>query len=164
MWYVVAGVAVIIIVGAIIRKSRATPSVAMFHAIERGILDLQRKALADVLPDQQREIRGFAEKAALGHTVTLKETIRFIYTVEQREGGFMHLVSSQLKQPRGKKYQMQCMLVVILVLNRQLEQAGIKQDDVKFDIDESAVGTQYVGMILTAEQHGRIMSVVTAAA
>jgi hypothetical protein len=56
------------------------------------------------------------------------------------------------------------MLVVMLVLNRQLERSGIKPDNGKFEIDESALGTQYVVMILTAEQHGRIASAVTAAA
>jgi hypothetical protein len=164
MWYIIPALAVIVVVAAVVRRSRATPSVAMFQAIDRGILDLQRKAIANVIPDQHGEIRGFDEQAARGSTVTLEQTIRFVYTVEQREGSFGHIVSSQLKRPKGKKYQIQCMLVVMLVLNRQLERSGIKPDNVKFEIDESALGTQYVVMILTAEQHGRIASAVTAAA
>src|SRR5687767_12837360 len=131
MWYTLAAIAVLVLLVALVRRSRATPSVAMFQAIERGILDLQRKALADVIPDRQGELRRFSEKAALGRTVTVEQTIRFVYTVEQRDGGFAHLVSSQLKRPRGKNYQIQCMLVVMLVLNRQLAQAGIKPDGVK---------------------------------
>jgi hypothetical protein len=96
--------------------------------------------------------------------MTLEGTIRFVYTVEQQDGGFMHLVSSQLKRPKGKKYQVQCMLVVMLVLNRQLGQAGIRQEDMKFEIDESALGTQYVGMLLNADQQARLSAGVTAAA
>jgi hypothetical protein len=34
----------------------------MFQSIERGILDLQRKALADVIPDPHGELRGFESR------------------------------------------------------------------------------------------------------
>ncbi len=117
-----------------------------------------------MIPDQHGELRGFDERAALNRTVTVNETIRFVYTVEQRDSSFVHLVSSQLRRPRGKKYQVECMLVVMLVLNRQLAQAGIEQEEVKFEISESALGTHYVGMVLNAEQHARLSVGVTAAA
>lgn len=164
MWYLVAAISVVAIVVAVVFRSRATPSVAMLRAVEGRILDLQRTALADVIPDPHGELRGFDEQAARNRTATVDGTIRFVYTVEQRDGGFVHLVSSQLKRPRGSTYQVQCMLVVMLVLNRQLAQAGIKPEDVKFELDQSPLGTQFVGMVLNADQHARLSAAITGAA
>jgi hypothetical protein len=155
MWFILAALAALVVISVIFRR-RSTPSVAMFEAIQHGILDLQQKALRSILPDHHGEIRGFDEATALDTVVALEDTIRFLYSVEEHEGGFLHLISSQLIRPRAEKYQIQCMLVVMLVLNRQLGEAGVQPEDVRFELTKSELGTHYVGMHLTAEQHRRL--------
>lgn len=49
------------------------------------------------------------------------------------------------------------MLVVMTTLNRQLAEVGIKGDDLRFDVNESAMGTQYLGMFLTSKQHQKLL-------
>jgi hypothetical protein len=164
MWYAIAAIAVVVVAALIVRVRNATPSVAMFRAIDRGIQDVQRNAFHNVLPDRKGEIRCFDEEAMRNQMLVLNETIRFVYTVEQRDSGFVHLVSSQLKRPKGEKYQVECMLVVMLVLNRQLAQVGIKQDEVKFEIQKSELGTHYVAMLLNTEQHERLAAGLATAA
>ena len=154
MWYILAGIALLLIAGFILWRRGNTPSVAMFRAIDEGIRQLQRNALNNILPEHtEGSAKGFDPDAMTGQTVRLHDTIRFIYTVEHHQQGFLHVVSSQLLRAKSRKYHIQCMLVAMLVLNSQLAESGIKQDDVTFDVDQSELGTQYVCMLLPPPQH-----------
>ena len=164
-YYIAAGLAILLIVTVLIRRGGRTPSLAMFRAIEDGISRIQTAALRRVLPEQPEDgVKGFDREAMVEQTIRLQETIRFVYTVEQREDGFGHTVSSQLLKRKGRKYHLQCMLVVILILNRQLSNAGINQDDVAIGVDQSGLGTLYVHMSLSPEQHERFAGALSEAA
>ena len=156
MWYaLVAGVMLVVVV-VLIRRNASTPSLAMWSSITSGIRELQQVALKHILPARTGEIRGFDEKAFASQVITLKDTISFVYRVEEEDSGFVHIVSSKLKRDKGKKYQIECMLVVMMELNRALSEVGIVPADVKFDIEESEVGTQYIAMHLTADQNHQL--------
>lgn len=163
MEYVVAGVVALVAaaVGVVLWRRHNAPSAAMFAAIDQTVRELQRKALRNVLPEQKEgEVAGFDEKKMRDQTASLHDVIRFVYTVEHQQDGFLHVVSSQLKRARSKKYQIQCMLVVMLVFSRELAESGVEQEDVKFQIDESELGTQYVCMLLTPDQHDQLVGTV----
>jgi hypothetical protein len=131
-----------------------TPSTAMFGLINRGLRKLQAKALKNILPEQEAgKAVGFNVKRMEDQTITLQNTIRFVYTVECQGDGFLHVISSQLMQQKGPKYQVQCTALVMLLLTQQLDEAGMNQEDVEFDIEESETGTHYVCMLLDPSQH-----------
>ena len=157
-YYIIGGIVVLLVVGFFFWRRRATPSVAMFRAIDDAITRLQRTALTNILPEQpQGTVKGFDPDTMAGQTARLHDTIRFIYTVERHGFALLHIVSSQLLRPKSQKYHIQCMLVVMMVLNRQLDDSGIKQDDVSFDVDQSELGTQFVYMSLSPQQHEQLL-------
>jgi hypothetical protein len=60
-----------------------------------------------------------------------------IYTVERVQDKFLHMVSSQLKRARSGNYHEQCMLTMIMFLERELEETGINPGDVELHFDQS---------------------------
>ena len=154
----IAGLCVLGVVVLVVARSAATPSVAMFQQIRETVTALQRIAASNVLPATGGEhVTGFSGERMMRQTARLDETIRFVYTVEEHERGFLHAVSSQLLRRKPQKYQLQCMLVVMLTLNQQLGDAGIEQEDVQFDISRSELGTHCVAMLLSPDQHDAIL-------
>jgi hypothetical protein len=164
MWYALVAGVVLVVVVLVVRRNARTPSLAMWTSITGGIRGLQRIALQHILPGRTGDIRGFDEKALASQAITLQDTVSFVYTVEEEDGGFLHIVSSKLKRDKDKKYQVECMLVVMMELNRILSEVGVVQEDVKFDIEESEVGTQYVAMHLTASQNDQLVAAIMPAA
>jgi hypothetical protein len=134
-----------------------TPSITMFRQIGETLRTLQQRALKNIRPEAQAgEMRGLDLDAMQNQTLTVAGTIRFVYTVEKHSRGLVHMVSSQLCKPKRRKYQVQCMLTIMLHLSRQLSGAGIKSDDVKFEVTESELGTQYVAMLVSLEQQEKM--------
>jgi hypothetical protein len=157
--FLIAGVIVGVVIVIVLWRRNSGPSVIMFEKIDKAIRAVHKPAMDNVRPSSDEgEARGFDESAMQKQIITVADSIRFIYAVEKIPEGFLHTVSSQLQESKNKKYHIQCMLVVMLTLNRRLAEVGIKGDDVKFDVNESAVGTQYVSMLLTSEQHQRFLS------
>jgi len=131
------------------------PSSGTMGLIAKNILELRARAVRHI----------FAEGAESdievmnGLTARVSDAIRFIYTIEHFKGGLLHTVSSQLVCAKPREYQIQCMLIVMLTFNRELELTGISADDVELGIEESDLGTQYLRMLLSPEQHRRLLSV-----
>lgn len=161
-YIIVAGIALLLAVVAFFYwRNSTTPSIAMFRAIEAAILKLQQIAVTNILPAQPSGgAAGFNPDAMLRQTETLEGVIRFVYTIEHHENGLLHIVSSQLLRHKSLKYQIQCMLVAMLVLNRQLGDADIKQEEVAFDISQSELGTHYASMFLSQEQHDKFVATI----
>jgi len=160
MWpiVIIVGIVVLGLIAFVVARNSATPSVAMFQRIRETVLALQKTAALNVQPITDGEhVTGFSEERMMRQTANVNETIRFVYTIEQHEEGFLHMVSSQLLQPKPQKYQIQCMLVVMLTWNQQLGDAGIQQQDVQFDVSQSELGTHYVAMVLRPEQHEAVL-------
>lgn len=158
MGIIVVLVLVVVVAGFVIHSRRqAVPSAQMFASINDSLRLVQQKASAAPFSDRQaKELHGM-NAATMGkmqdQTVVVNGTIRLIYTVEEKPEGFLHVISSQMVKSRPAKYHISCMLVVMLVLNQQLAEAGIDANDVKFGMEESELGTRYVNMLLTADQH-----------
>ncbi|MHA2218769.1 MAG: tetratricopeptide repeat protein [Candidatus Hodarchaeales archaeon] len=152
-------VSVVITIALWLRKRG--PSVAMMGRIDKALRTVQKQAAANILPaSDEGEALSLDVKTMQKQTITVANTIRFIYTVEEHPEGLLHMVSSQLIKSRSKKYQVECMVFVTIVLRQfQFEEAGIKQDDVKLNIFETEMGTQYVSMLLTSDQHNKLMSI-----
>ncbi len=152
LYWIVAAVVLVVIVIAV-RRARS-PSVRVFGEIDAGLVRIQRHAIGNVASaTDDGTIRPLSVAEMRESSFNVDRTISFAYTAEQREGGYLHLVSSKLMKPRPAKYQVECMLVAMLVLNRELEQAGLGSDDVGLGVDESETGTQYISLELTPEQH-----------
>lgn len=130
------------------------PSEEVLNRVFDGIKTVQVQALKNVIPlENADQLTGFDEKKMSEQTMCVDGMIRFIYTVEEHSDGYLHTVSSQLVKPRSRKYQVQCMLFVMITLNSQLERAGLNPETVKFDISESEMGTQYIEMLLSPQQN-----------
>lgn len=152
MWYVIGGMAFLF---AWWRwKARDNPSMAMLGGIDSTVRNLQRTALDRLDTDPSGE-NPFDEQQMLRQTATVQGTIRFVYSIERSEGVFLHTVSSQLVSRRSKAYQVQCMLVAILTLQRQWTAAGLSGTEVPMRIEESARGTHLVFLEFTPERHER---------
>ncbi len=156
MWYILAGVITVVMLGVGFWKRSNNPSVAMFGEIERAVRQLQCKAVDHVMEDGSDYIARFNADSTAGQTVTIRNIFRMIYTVEHIREGFLHTISSQLKRAKGGNYHEQCTLIVMMVLQRELEEAGIKQDDVELQLEQSEFGTQYIYMLLDSNQHSRL--------
>ncbi len=136
----------------------ATPSAAMFGEIRNAILDLQQVASRSIFPlEQSQNVTGIDQDQMQRQSCRVRETIRYVYTIEESENGLVHTISSQLLRPKPEKYQVQCMLIAMLTLNQCLEDSGIDPKSVEFNIDRSATGTHYVAMLLPREKHDRMM-------
>ena len=160
MWIVavIAVTAILAAMVALLARRSAGPSAVMFQEIRNTVLALQRVAAARVIPGAVGEDgAGLSVDDLRNHSACVRETIRFVYTVEETEGGFLHTVSSQMLAPKPEDYQVQCMLVAMLTLNQQLSEAGLDPDDVGFEVSASEHGTHYLAMLLTAGQHETIV-------
>ena len=155
-------VAISIVTGCVVvfflLRRGATPPAAMFGEIRTAILKLQRIASQNIFPvEQSQKITGIDQDQKLQQSCHVRETIRYVYTVEETESGVIHTVSSQLLKPKPEKYQVQCMLIAMLTLNQCLAESGIDPKSVEFSIDRSATGTHYVAMMLPREKHDLMM-------
>ncbi|HOX05402.1 MAG TPA: hypothetical protein PK280_03290 [Planctomycetota bacterium] len=129
----------------------------MFGKIGDAVSKLQLRAAKNIFPyTPGEEIRGFNPDAMQDLTICVEDTIRFVYTIEKHPQGLVHIISSQLCKPKSKKYHVQCMLVVMASLLRQIGDAGINQNEVKFEITESDLGTQYVNMLVSLEHQEKL--------
>lgn len=138
-----------------------TLSSAMFGEIQDTIVRLQQAAAENVMPLEKGDhLTGINEEKMARQSSHVGQSIRFVYTIEESPTGLVHVVSSQLLRPLPQKYQVQCMLVAMLTLNRQLSDSGTDPQEVEFDIDQSVTGTQYVTMSVTREQHDRMLAEV----
>ena len=159
--YITLGiVAVLAVIGYFLFfRSGKTPSVAMFGGIEGTLMQLQRHAFNNVVSPKTAKNPSEAEmQKMMQQTGTIHNLVRFIYSIENHEEGFLHVISSQLIGKKSQEFHVQCMLFVMLTLTRQLEEFGINEKDVSFDINESDSGTQYLYMLLNPQQHEKIAS------
>ena len=153
MYITIAVLAIALAMHAVIfLTKRKHPSAAIHEAIEKAILELQNTAIDNVITE---ESKGFDPNLMAKLTVTVKKTLKLIYTVQQHEKGFLHTVSSQLKRTKGENYHIECMLIMMLILQNELELIGINPDDVKLQFDQSELGTLYIEMLLTPGEHNR---------
>lgn len=134
------------------------PSSGTMGLIAKSILELRAKAARHIFSESGNEGAEPDQEVMNGLTARVSDAIRFIYTIEHFKGGLLHTVSSQLVCAKPREYQIQCMLIVMLTFNRELELAGIPADDVALDIEESDQGTQYLRMLLSPEQQKRLLS------
>jgi len=134
------------------------PSSVTMGLIAKSILALRARAVRHTFAEDGNEGAVLDQEVMNGLTVRVSDAIRFIYTIEHFRGGLLHAVSSQLVCDKPREYQVQCMLIVMLTFNRELERAGISVDDVELDIEESDPGTQYLRILLSPEQHKRLLS------
>jgi hypothetical protein len=136
----------------------ATPPAAMFGEIRTAILDPQQIASKNILHlTQAQKVTGIDQNQMLRQSCRVRETIMYVYTIEESENGLVHTISSQLLRPKPEKYQLQCMLIAMLTLNQCLEETGIDQESVEFNNDRSATGTHYVAMLLPRQKHDQMM-------
>jgi len=163
MWYAIGTIAALIIVIALIRRRNSTPSLVMYVAIGNAVADLQGKALRQILPDKKDDAPGRDEDAVRELSIVLHHTIRFIYTIERSGDDFLHVISSRLTAPRTRDYQIRCMLHVMLVLNAQLADAGIKSEEVQSEVVHSDTGVQYYALSLSPPQHKLLAASATGA-
>lgn len=158
---IIAGIIILLIIVFVVRQRGATPPLTLWRLIEEAIPPLQRIALTTILPrEAPGHITGFDADAMNRQVVSLHETIRFVYTIEKDAERFVHIVSSQMLRPKPPKFQIECMLVVMLVLNRQLGEAGIKHEDVSFEVNQSELGTHYIYMFLSPAQQEQLVAVI----
>lgn len=157
--YIALAVAIACVVGFFWIRSRANPSVAMLGEIQWAVLDLQIAASRNIVPiERSDKITGFDEEEMDRQCRRVGGMLQFIYTISESEAGMEHLVSSRLLKRKPEKYQVQCMLFVILTLNRRLADAGIDPKSVEFSVDRSDLGTHYVGLTLSRDQHDRMIA------
>lgn len=158
LYYAAGAVAILILVSIFVWHRGQTPSDAIWNGIAEAIPQLQRRAVRNILPLQPPGgARDFQPQRAAAQTRRVADTIRLVYTVEQHEHGFLHAVSSQLVRRKSRKFHVHCALVVMLVLERQLTDSGITKEDVAFNVDQSDLGTFYVYMLLSPEQHQQFL-------
>lgn len=80
-----------------------------------------------------------------------------VYTIVQENGSYIHTISGKAPS-RPQKFVIQSMLLLMLELTRQFEQAGY-EDDPQLNIGESELETQFIQFVLTPEQHERLAQV-----
>lgn len=152
-------VVVVIALAFLLIRREATPPAGMFMEIRAAILDRQRVASQNILPlEQAQKVTGIDRDQMLRQSCHVRETIRYVYTIEESENGLVHTISSQLLKPKPEKYHVQCMLVAMLTLNQCLDESGVDPKSIEFNIDRSATGTHYVAMLLSRDKHDQIMA------
>jgi hypothetical protein len=161
MPYLIAGgVLALVVVIALVLRGGGSPSVLMFQQIREAILSLQAMAATQIVKaTDDGKVQGMSQAEMERQTQRVQETIRFVYTIEEDHGHFIHTVSSQLLARKPEKYQVQCMLVVMLTLNQQLEAVGIDPKTVQFDVSRSEMGTHYVAMALSPEHNAKVLAI-----
>ncbi|MEZ6106682.1 MAG: hypothetical protein R3B96_11335 [Pirellulaceae bacterium] len=150
----------LILIAFYVVKLRAMPSVHMFGALRDAVLELQERAAADIFPEPESdEDEPFDPDRMDALCLRVEETIRLIYTIEELDGGLLHVMSSQLVSRRPEKYQVHCMVIALMTVGERLKQAEIDMKDVGVDIERAPTGTHYVRILLTREQHDLMMAV-----
>ena len=136
----------------------SSPCLRTYLKIRRIIEALQKQAATNITPlNQSEQLGGVDETAMQRQTAQIRNTIRFVYTIDEAPDGIVHMVSSQMLKPKSPKYQVQCMLVVMAVFQQQLQGAGIDPQTIPFNITESETGTQCLAMLLTSSQHSALL-------
>ena len=184
-YLIAGGVLALVVVIALALRGGSTPSVLMFQQVRDAILSLQAIAATQVTTaNEVGKFQGMSQTEMERQTQRVQDTIRFVYTIEKDNGHFIHTVSSQMIARKPEKYQIQCMLVVMLTLNQQLETAGIDPKAVQFEVSrpntgiryvsielgeptkqgqaETAkleMGTHYVTMVLSPEQNSKVLAI-----
>jgi predicted Zn finger-like uncharacterized protein len=95
-------------------------------------------------------------------TISFQTSRRFsvVYTITtNQDGEYFHTISGKGLAKQKRKHVAENMLFLMMVLMEQFKQANFGED-VKFQLDESELGTQYVGFLLNTEQQGVFEEVV----
>lgn len=163
MWWLAAGIAVVVALAYLLRPRREKPTPEVAAAIEHGVRELQRLALGNILPDQSTGPKGLDRASLERQTVTAGDTVRFVYTVERSKAGFLHILSSKLAASKDRRYHLQCMLIALLTIHRTLAEAGIRPDEARFEMEESATGTEFISLFLAAGPNERLRMAAAAA-
>lgn len=161
MWYIVAAVVIVAVVLMYWAWQRSRPSVEMFRTIEKTICQLQRLAVENVFQHQpDGQLSKAEEEAYKRQSAMIGEIISFVYSIEKCDDNVAHLISSRLHCEKSEKYHLQCMSVAILLIVHQLNACDISEKDVGFELKRSDQGTQYLGVMLTAEQHEKLVAYI----
>ena len=153
MYITIAVITIALVIHAVMFLTKLKhPSTAMYDAIAGAIIELQNTAIENVIAGENQ---GFDPDLMTKLTTTVKKTLRLIYTVEQQEERFLHTVSSQLKCNKGENYHIECMLIMMLILQNELELIGTNTDEVELQFDQSELGTLYLEMLLTQGEQNR---------
>jgi hypothetical protein len=156
--------AVVFFIAVIWVRSATTPPPEMFLEIREALLELQQEASQNVEPISASEkIHGIDLDSMPKKMREVRRTIRFVYTIAESQNGLVHTISSQLLKPKSEKYQAQCMIIAMFILNECLGEAGIDLKSIAFEIFRSEIGTHFLEMSLTRDQHQQIMASILAA-
>ena len=155
--YIIGGLILVAIVGAMIGRNLGRPSPELLLEVEKVVADLMKIAVNKVKEEaQEGEVVALDLEAMQENEATVQDEIRFIFTAERKGEHLIYTVSSQLITLKPHKFQVQCMLLAMIVLNQQLKRAGIRESDVQVELDRSELGTDFIYMQLTETQHERI--------
>ena len=161
--YIIGGLILVVIVLVMIDRARSRPSPDLLLEVEKTVGQLQIKAVHRVKDEiPEGEVETFDAEQMRLNDMTVQDTIRFIYTVERKKGNMLYTISSQLVEPKPHKFQVQCMMIAMIVLNQQLKRAGIRESNVQFKLDRSEIGTDYIYMQLSEGQHEHYKGSLTA--
>lgn len=162
----VAVVAVVLGICALLayRSLRSRMSTRHIQELSAGLLTLQRRAFKNVMspPDEGHRLPS-RKDLQQSHFNTCQQ-FGIVYTIAHENGSYIHTISG--KAPgRPRKFVIESMLILILELTRQFEEAGYQFDEAghgdspKLNIAESELGTQFIELLLTPEQHERLAQV-----
>ena len=125
---------------------------SILKAIKNTFIELQRKAIDNVISEKSIESDFHLP---LDLTVTIKNKLRLIYTVDEGKEGFLHTISSQIKDEEDRDFHVECMLYIMMILHYELEMIDINQEDAAIQFDGSEFGTLFLELFLTQGEHNR---------
>ena len=150
MVWIIIGVAVLLVVIIVVKRSRGSGD--DFSELHEGLTLIQRNAFDHIkVEDESEDVT--PPSMGLLDKISFQTSKRFsvVYTITTNEDGeYFHTVSGKGLGKQQRKHVIENMLFLMTVLMGQFEQAKFGED-VKFGLDESEVGTQYVGFTLDTE-------------
>ncbi|MDP6358532.1 MAG: hypothetical protein QF473_25650 [Planctomycetota bacterium] len=122
-----------------------------FERLEKALPEIQHHAVRNITKPGN-PVSFEAIESLKPQTAVIKDSIRFIYTVEHQDDSYLHTVSSQLTSDKPQRFHVEGTLMVMLLLNRQLTAAGFDAEEIKLDLDKSDMGTHFIELLLTPQQ------------
>lgn len=161
IWQVVA-LALVLSVCVFIahRRLRSRMSTRHIHQLCVGLQTLQRRAFKNVMTVADEGLRLPKLKDLQHNHFTTCQQFGLIYTIEQENGSYIHMISGKAPT-RPRKFVIESMLILMLELTRQFEEAGFEPSDL--NMAESELGTHFIGFLLTPEHHERLAHVARVA-
>jgi hypothetical protein len=149
VWLILGGIIVILVIYRRVRESRHLAEIAS------GVPRIQQAAFEHVgLGNDLAELQAVAARQSF----TTLYGFRLIYTCNPTEaGGMTHHLSGQMQRPNRKELAMN-MLLAMAFLVKQFEEAAI-DDRVKFQMEESDLGTQHLEFTVTDAEHAALRRV-----